>query len=302
MKQGSLARYRRQARAARLAHRRGDREKALELYRRALDEARRAGNPIYEQRARCDVSGALIDLERYHEAEAGLRELLLRSRDRRAVWQATFNLAIALRRQGATERATRFARRAIEAARRLRIRNAMARSFNLMGNLHLIESRFDEALDCYREALRLYTSCRGDWRYPISIIRDNIGYCLLLRQRLEEGLAEIDAALSLAREVGHPRVEADCLQDRCYGLLRLGSIPEAEDSGQRALELAERHAYRDLIVNCCYLLGELRHRQGDAAGRDTYFLKLQSLYPHLPFLRDFLCAFDVSGVINLKNL
>jgi tetratricopeptide (TPR) repeat protein len=302
VKQSAVDAYRRQVQAARRAHRRGDRGKALELYRQALKEARLTGSATLEQRAHCDVSGALIELERYHEAEAGLREILLRSRDGRAVWQATFNLAIALRRQGATERATRFAHRAIDAARRLRACGPLARSLNLLGNLHLVESRFEEALVCYRKALRLYGTCRGDWRYPISIIRDNLGYCLLLRQRFEEGLAEIDAALGLAREVGHPRVEAECLQDRCYGLLRSGSLAEAEKSGLGALEMAERHAYRDLIVNCCYLLGELRHRQGDAAGRDTYFLKLQSLYPHLPFLRDFLCAFDVSGVINLKNL
>jgi tetratricopeptide (TPR) repeat protein len=302
VKKGSPARYQRQARAARRAHRKGDREKALELFRLALDEARRSGNVTLEQRARCDVSGALIELERYREAEAGLREILLRSRDGKAVWQATFNLAIALRRQGATERASRFAQRAIDSARRLRACGPIARSLNLMGNLHLVESRFDAALECYRKALRLYGSCRGDWRYPISIIRDNVGYCMLLLQRVEEGLAEIDAALELAREVGHPRVEAECLQDRCYGLLRQGSLEEAEKSGQVALEMAERHSYRDLVVNCCYLMGELRHRQGDAAGRDGYFLKLQSLYPHLPFLRDFLCAFDVSSVINLKNL
>lgn len=296
------ARHRVWARLARQAHRQGDRERVLACYRSALRAARRSGNPALEQRARCDVSSALLELGRYRDAEIGLREIILHGRDARAVWQATFNLAIALRRQGSLDRACQFARRALEAARRLRSKSFRARSLNLLGNLHLIESRFDEALDCYRRALRLYESCPGDSRYSSSVIRDNIGYCLLLKGRFEEGTREIETALALAREVGQARAEAECLQDRCYGLLRMRRLEEAEEDGRRALELAERHGYREMIVNCYYLLGEIRHLLRDARGRDEYFLKLQALYPHLPFLRDFLCAFDVSGIINLKSL
>lgn len=298
----AIARYRTWARRAQQAHRQGDRERVLACYRSALRTARRSGNESLEQRARCDVSSALIELGRYREAEIGLREIILHARDRRAVWQATFNLSIALRRQGSVDRACQFARRALDAARRLRSRRCLARSLNLLGNLHLIESRFDDALECYRSALELYENCSGDWRYPITVIRDNIGYCLLLKGRFEEGLKDIEAALALAREVGRPQTEAECLQDRCYGLLRLRRLEEAEESGRRALELAERHGYREILVNCYYLLGEIRHLLEDAGGRDEYFLKLQALYPHLPFLRDFLCAFDVSGIINLKSL
>ncbi|MEE9219348.1 MAG: tetratricopeptide repeat protein [Acidobacteriota bacterium] len=247
------------------------------------------------------MSGVLLELGRYREGEKGLRQIILHPREPRTGWQATFNLAIALRRQGALERASSMARRALDAAKRLRSRTLVARSLNLLGNLGLVNSRFDEALEHYRQSLALYAACRGDHRYPVSVIHDNLGYCLLLKQRFLEGLHEIDRALVLAQEIGQPRVEAESHQDRCYGLLRLRRLAEAERSGQRALELAERHHYRDLRVNCYYLLGEIHHLGGDAARRDTYFLKLQELYPHLPFLRDFLCAFDLSGIINLKN-
>ncbi len=294
--------YRLWARRAQQAHRKGDRERVLACYRSALDAARRAGDAALVQRACCDVSSALIELGHYREAESGLREIILHARDSRAAWQARFNLSIALRRQGSIDRACQFAGRALDAARRLRSKSSLARSLNLMGNLHLIESRFDEALQCYRRALTLYAASRRDCRYSISVIRDNIGYCLLLKGRFEEGLADIDAALVLAREIGQPRAETECLQDRCYGLLRLRRLAEAEASGLLALQLAERHSYREILVNCYYLLGEIRHLRDDAAGRDEYFLKLQALYPHLPFLRDFLCAFDVSGIISLKSL
>jgi tetratricopeptide (TPR) repeat protein len=298
----ALARHRTWARRARKFLYQGERERVLECYQRALEAARCCGDPALEERAFCDVSGALIELGRYKEAEKGLREIVLRSRDPRAIWQATFNLAITLRRQGALERSCHFARRAIEAARNLRVGRFMARSLNLLGNLHLIESRFDQSLACYRRALRLYAGCPGDWRYSVSVIRDNVGYCLLLMSRYAEGLREIEAALRSARDIAQPRVEAECLQDRCYGLLRLRRLEEAQESGGGALALAERHQYRDLMVNCYYLMGEIQHLRGDEAARDRYFMKLQGMYPHLPFLRDFLCAFDVSGIINLKSL
>jgi tetratricopeptide (TPR) repeat protein len=298
----AAAEYRRFVRRAARAHARGDGAGTLAWHRRALRAARRLGDTPLEQRSYCDVSGALIELGRYKEAEAGLRELILRTRSPRITWQATFNLAIALRRQGSLDRAAGFARRALETARRLRGRQLRARSLNLLGNLHLVGSRFSEAIDYYRQALDLYLACRSDNRRPISIIRDNLGYCLLLTQRFEEGLEEIDAGLALARHVGQPRAEAECLQDRCYGMLRLRRLQEAETSGMQALALAELHGYREVRVNCYYLLGEIRHLQDDAAGRDAYFLKLQALYPHLPFLRDFLCAFDLSGIINLKSI
>jgi hypothetical protein len=34
---------------------------------------------------------------------------------------------------------------------------------------------------------------------------------------------------------------------------------------------------------------------------DRYLGKLQTLYPNIPFLRDFLRTFDVSNIIALKN-
>ncbi|MEE9230297.1 MAG: tetratricopeptide repeat protein [Acidobacteriota bacterium] len=247
------------------------------------------------------MSSALLEIGRPREAERGLRQIILRSLDPRAGWQARFNLAVVLRRQGRLERARRFAGGALETARQLRAPRLVARSINLLGNLELIDSRFDKALIHYREALDLYCRSRGDYRRAISVLRDNLGYCLILKKEYRKGLKQIREALALAREIGEPHVEAECLQDECFGLLRQNFLSCAEVCGKRALRLAELHGYRDLRVNCYYLLGEIRHLRDDGAGRDAYFMKLQQLYPHLPFLRDFLCAFDVSGIISLKT-
>jgi tetratricopeptide (TPR) repeat protein len=290
------------SRRGRRAYLRGQREDALTAYQSALEAADSTGDAALIQRAFCDVSSALLELGRPREAESGLRQIILRPHHPEAGWQATFNLAVALRRQGRLERAKRFADRALDAAQQLRAPRLVARSFNLLGNLALVDSHLDEALHHYRRALSLYCNCRGDYRRSISVLRDNLGYCLVLKQEYREGLKEIRTARAVAREISEPRVEAECLQDECYGLLRQKHLAKAETCGKRALRLAERHSYRDLRVNCYYLLGEIRHLRDDGAGRDVYFLKLQDMYPNLPFLRDFLCAFDVSGIINLKSL
>ena len=194
-----------------------------------------------------------------------------------------------------------YARRALERAASLDAVDCLAMIHNLIGNLHLSQSYLDEALAEYRTALALRESQEGDTRYSRAIVLENLGYCLLLQQRLDEGTARIHEALALAREVEDRRCEAECLQDMCYGLLLQDRYDEAILKGEAALEMAAEAGYDDIDENCHYLLGELGSRTDDAERRDRHFQRLQNLHPELPFLRDFLCAVDVTQIITLKR-
>jgi hypothetical protein len=81
----------------------------------------------------------------------------------------------------------------------------------------------------------------------------------------------------------------------------MGRLDEAALHGERALEMATAHGYHDIEKNCYYLLGESAHLAGRTAERDRHFDRLQRLHPELPFLREFLCAFDLSRILTLKR-
>jgi tetratricopeptide (TPR) repeat protein len=194
-----------------------------------------------------------------------------------------------------------YAKRAFERARNIGATDCLAMVHNLLGNLYLSQSYLDQALEEYEHAIKLREAEGGDTRYSRAIVLENLGYCLLLKQRLDEGTARLQEALDLARQVEDRRCEAECLQDLCYGLLLQGNHDAAVRCGESALELSAQAEYRDIEENCHYLLGELGSRMGDVAARDAHFQQLQSLHPELPFLKDFLCAVDVTQIITLKR-
>jgi tetratricopeptide (TPR) repeat protein len=280
------------------ATRRGEFGLALEAYAKA---GALASDLAQEQAAALNVAMVRLQTDAWREAEEGLREILLRTDDPRVAYSAAYHLASSLRRQSRHERALAYARRAMERARQLGGTEYLAPAHNLLGNIHLAQSRLQEALQEYEQSMRLREAQSEDTRWSRAILLENIGYCLLLLQRFDEGLARIEEGLLLAEEVDDKRCRAECLQDLCYGLLLTASYERALLHGAAALAVAEAQGYGDIQENCHYLLGEVGARTGDAELRDQHLDRLQALHPELPFLRDFLSAVDITSVLSLKR-
>ena len=251
-------------------------------------------------KAIANKSMVLLEMGQYARAARGLREIILRSRDDETICGASYNLAISLRRQGQYPRACFYARLAMERSRALKDSGWVARCHNLMGNLHLMQSRLEPALREYRKALAIRLEEKTLNKFAVGILKDNIGYSLVLLGRYEEGVAEIAEALKLAEEVGNTRCACECEHDLAFGLMQLRRLDEARVHGERALGVAVQNDFKEITRNCYYILGEIHHLQGDEERRDHYFYLLQQLHPNLPFLRDFLCAFDVSKIVALR--
>lgn len=282
------------------ATQRGDFVAALAAYRHAREIAC-AQLPGRVDAADLNIAMVLVQKGEAKRGEEGLREILLRTTDDQLAFLACYHLASSLRKQGRYERATRFAERAFAKARLLDTPDHLAQAHNLTGNIMLSRNELDTAMEQYQAALRIRDAQPGDTRYARSILMNNLGYCLLLKQLYDQGLATLRRALELAREVGDRRCHAECLQDLCYGLLLDGRYGEALDAGERGLREAQDAGYKDVEENCHYLLGELGTRTDDLDYRDKHFQCLQSLHPELPFLKDFLCAVDVTRIITLKR-
>jgi tetratricopeptide (TPR) repeat protein len=294
-------RYARLKQRGKTATLRGDFEAALECFQQARELVAAGSDATLVDEADLNLSMVWLQRGEARKGEEGLREILLRSRDDPIALAAAYNLASSLRKQGRHERALVYARRALERANKLGAPDGLAMVHNLIGNILLTRSYLDEALAEYQTALELRNSQQEDTRYSRAILLENLGYCLLLKRRIREGLSRIRTALGLAEEVGDRRCQTECLQDLCYGLLLAGRHREAIGLGTRALGLAQEADYRDIEENCHYLLGELGNRTGKLEMRDRHFEQLQSLHPELPFLRDFLCAVDVTQIITLKR-
>jgi tetratricopeptide (TPR) repeat protein len=301
MADAPAARYEQLTQTGSLQLRRGEFQDAVRTFEETRRLAQEIGDQVLFTRAVCNISTALLALGEIAEAEKGLREILLKSQDPHSVFVASTNLASALRRQGKLQKALFYARRAQRTCEPLDDTRWKAICHNLIANIYLNMSYLDDAMAEYRLALSISRKGGLGTAYPVDYIKENLGYCTLLKKRYRQGIATILEALQIARSNDNTRCEVECYQDLSFAYMQLKELRRAEEYGEKALAIATEKNYRDILKNCYYLLGEIHLLMGDEEKSDLYFDKLQALYPHLAVLKDFLKTFDVSNIINLKN-
>ncbi len=281
--------------------RRGEFGPAAENFRAARLIAERIQDQPLLFKAVCNLSTARLNLGEIQKAEKGLREILLKSQDHATIFVASSNLASALRRQGKLPKALFYAQRALRACENIDNLAWKATCHNLIANIYMNMSYLDDAVNEYRYALSISQRGGLGTSYPIDYIKENLGYCLLMKKRHRQGIAIILEALQIAAHNDNNRCLAECYQDLCFAYMQLKELRRAEEHGEKALAVARDKDYKDIVKNCYYLLGEVNLLMGNEARSDHYFGKLQELYPHLAVLKDFLRTFDVSNIINLKS-
>ena len=295
----SSAAYADLERRCRAAVHRGALQESRELATQAAALALELGDADLIERSTTLRSMVLLEAGDPAAAENGLREVLLATADDGTACRAAFYLASSLRRQGKVGRALVFAQRAGEKAAALRDPVWKARCQNLIGNIHLNKGDMEAADRAYGRALRLWTRLEGDHRFALAIVRDNLGYCRILRRRFRSGLALLNEALATARAIGDRRTEAECSQDLAHAELTRGHAAQARPFALSALRLAEEGGYRDVLQNACYLLGEIARLERRDDECEHYFNRLQAFFPQVPRLREFLRAFDISSILTL---
>ena len=280
---------------------RGDFRRAIDNFERAVRLATDLEDAALHVKALVNLSTARLAAGQIREAEKGLREILLKTQDPSTIFVTSSNLASALRRQGRLDRALLYARRAMRACEGINNVTWRATCHNLLGNIYMNMSYLDDAVAEYRFALEVGDEGGLGTSYPVDYIKENLGYCLLLKKRYRQGVAIILEALQIALRNDNTRCLAECHQDLCFAYMQLKDLPRAKEHGEKSLKLAMEQDYRDIKKNCYYLLGETHLLMGDDAESDRYFDQLQEFYPDVPVIKDFLRTFDVSSIINLKN-
>jgi tetratricopeptide (TPR) repeat protein len=281
--------------------RRGDFRRAIDNFERAIRLAEELQDQQLLVKALCNLSSARLASGDIKGAEKGLRQILLRTQDPQTIFATSSNLASALRRQGRFDRALMYAKRALEACQSLDNVVWKATCHNLIGNIYMNMSYLDEAIVEYRFALALGDKGGLGSAYPVDYIKENLGYCLLLKKRFRQGIAMIRGALAIALVNSNTRCISESHQDLSFAYMQTKELALAREHGEKALTLALDQTYKDIQKNCYYLLGEIHFLLGDEAQSDIYFDRLQEFFPHMPVIKDFLRNFDVSSIINFKN-
>jgi len=289
------------------AMRRGDLREAAALLTAARDTVLR--DPVHDRalldQAEVNLAMVRVQLHEDDQAEAGLREVLLRSSNDDVVRLASHCLAKVLSHRHDHEKALRHAARSLEAARRIGDPLKIHGALTLLGAIRLSQCFLEESLAHYEDALRLLEEHplpdASQHGFYWCMVTDNIGYVLVMLDRGREGRLKLEAAHERARCLGITDLVAETASDLCFAWLQAGELDRARRAGEEALEIAERQDLPFFRRNCYYLLGEIASRSGDEAAADHWFRKLGEFYPQIAFLGDFLKEFDVSQLVNLKE-
>lgn len=272
-------------------------DEALAIFERGVAVAEESGDQQKIDLARCNRAAVAIELRRGLTELPMLREILVRSADLANCRFAAYHIARHYELSKNFKKSLFYARIALDRSGHLGQNRWKASSHNLVGNALLAESQTAEARRHYEQALELMDDSPHRER---AVILDNLGYCLLLQGRSDEGMRRLHEALRLCRGGAAPATEILTRFDLCYAYLELGRHRHARRHGASGLRLAERYKDTDGIKNGLYLLGEVANASGELGDAEACFRRLQREYfPGADYLPGFLMSIDVRKLINL---
>ncbi len=289
---------------AEAAYVRGDVDGALGLFSQAERRALAEGDQERADRAFCNSSAILIDLERGEACIPRLKEILLRSREPITRWMASYSTAMASYATHDFSTAETYLARASHLATILDDPAREAATANLAGNVALHRSDFDRAEEQYRQALRTYEQLDGYHRLMAAQVRDNLGYVFMCTDRTNAGINACERARDEMAELEAVHFLHQPLQDLCYGYLLDDELDQARENGERSLELALELDDRLVVKNCLFLLAEIAVRQGDRFRGRRFLTELANYYPDLSISDELIDVFldiDLTRVVNLRG-
>lgn len=241
-------------------------------------------------------AGALISLEQNGPEVQALPKIIMRRRNLRNLYLAAYNLGGKYEIERDFKKAHQYDRIALEAAEAAGEIGWKTEVLIALGNICVYDSRIDEAIALYDEALSLLDPI-AEHALRRGAATQNLGYCRLLKNDARGGVAMIHDAIALLQDAGAIGFLPECYIDLCYGYLDCEELDKARFFGELGLE----HAVETRQVrNAHFLLGEIAYKQGDTAAADVHFEKLAKFYPDFPHLKHLLLALDLRSMVNLK--
>jgi tetratricopeptide (TPR) repeat protein len=239
---------------------------------------------------------AMIGAQRSGPEVQALPMVLMRRRNPRHTFLASYALLYKHRLSGETKRSIFYGQLAVSAAKETDRPLWELAALNELGIAYEIDSKFEPAVDCFEQALALLDAldepdAQGSSRVAIF---QNLGYNKLLLGQTHDGIRMIESVLD---SIGVPSSLSDSYIDLCYGYLDLEEYEKARAYGEKGLECAGEPRQ---IRNAHYLLGEACYKAGDHETAEHHFDELARHYPQFRNLKSLLFAIDIRSMLNLK--
>jgi tetratricopeptide (TPR) repeat protein len=232
----------------------GQWDRAADFYRRALSEARAAGDRWQEGAALNNLGIVYADQGRWDEAIANYKEALEVFRalgDCYSEAQTLMNLGSVYFGQGRWDEAIANYKEALEVFRALGDRYSEAQTLMNLDSVYFGQGRWDEAIAYYEESLRIKREL-GD-RYGEVRTLGNLANVYNLQGRLEEAIACYKEALETFRALGDRHGEAQVLTNLGIVYSQQGRWDQAVANCVKALEilraLGDRHGEAQTLTN-----------------------------------------------------
>ena len=278
----------------------GDYERALTLYDDGLGLARSWKDRDLEDLFTCNRATTLIEMDRRDFDLGRLKEIVLRNPSSFNGVLAAYVCANAHEARGEYPRARFYAQSALAKSRELGLEELTGTSLNLLANLELHESRFEAARDLFAEALERFEAEGKSLTGPAAVASDNLGYCHIALDRIDEGVPLVERAIVQLEALGARQAMDYPALDLCFAKLKQKHFEEAENWGRQALALGEEFGREDVVKNSHYLLAEAYSEMGREAEADVQYDALAGYYPDFPALKHYLRQVSLMGMINLR--
>lgn len=279
----------------------GEFSASLALYDEALETARLTEDPSFVDWVFSCRAAAAAEKGAAEADLVELKRILLRGRDGQTAFRAAYNAARIYELRRDFRKAAFYARLARQHAAEIGDPLLIAGAESAHGTLLSVDSRFEEAAECYRRALEVSAPPARVSALSRALWQDNLGYCLIALDRTSEGLPLVHDSLETIERAGATAHTVFPLMDLCFGYLKGDRYEEARYFGEACLERAPLSGDDSVERNVLYLLGEACHLGGDEESARDYFDRLASLYPDFRNLRAYLEVFDFRNVINLRS-
>ena len=269
----------------------GQPEEALDHFSSALEWAESRCRQDEAERARCYRCWVTIKAGASTPVHPELRDILLSSTDEENRFLAAYYMSISYEDAKDHRKGLFYARLARDGASRLGGGRRLAASLNQIGNHHLAQSYVAEAMESYGKALE---ALGDEHRDLAAVIRQNLGYAMVLDGDVAAGLALLEESLNEA-------VESPLLHlDLCFAYLEEGRLTRARAHGEQGLRMAREARDQDLIKNGLFLLGEVARLSDDDELCRHAFSELEELCQNGMALQALLVAVGIRKMVNLR--
>ena len=269
----------------------GEIEEALLVYDKALALA---SDEEARELITINKADAMIAIERPGPEVQALPKIVMRRRNGRHVFLASYALVFKYRTENELNRAAFYGQLALQTAEESEEPVWTALALNELASIYDMDSKFALAIECGQKAVALLEQLGSDQEYRFALALENLGASKLLNDEFEEGVELIQRALPM---ISSPAHRAEAYIDLCFGYLGLEDLERARFYGKAGLEIA---AESRQVRNAHYLLGEVAYKLDEIELAEYHFDHLAKFYPDFKHLKTLLYAIDLRSMVNLK--